>query len=273
MYPPPSKMPAAAVRHFSKFCFNIASLPSLNQSNSASASEEPVPSNVSSRRSSAAAACHCSRHSIESARWKRRFWHQHGTSVRLGVTPRTVVGPLVEQMRTRGVPVLHGANGNSALQNRWGQLVVVKRDAARQRLVQVFARSEAVRAERIADAPVEALDHAVGLRYSGFGQPMLDGERPARHVELVPAAGQASARSERGVGEFLAAVGQQPGDPTRAGSVQRVARSIATNRSRPFATPTLSRSCRRDRPHPPSQPTTSGVRPSRPAGPCKTLLS
>lgn len=74
--------------------------------------------------------------------------------------------------------------------------------------------------EHIADTAIEALDHSVGLRGSGFGQAVLDAECLAPLVELVIAAGLALARGEQAAGELLAVVGQQLGDLDRAGLVQ-----------------------------------------------------
>ena len=52
--------------------------------------------------------------------------------------------------------------------------MVVQPGVAQQGLLQILARMEAMRSEHIGDAPVETLDHSVGLGRSGPDQPMLD---------------------------------------------------------------------------------------------------
>ncbi len=61
-----------------------------------------------------------------------------------------------------------------------GNVVIIQPDVAMNRCLQRFAAVEAMGGEYLADAPVEALDHAVRLRAARFGQPMLDVERLAR---------------------------------------------------------------------------------------------
>jgi len=58
----------------------------------------------------------------------------------------------------------------SASQSRLGQLIVVQEDVAPQGLRQILPGEEVMRLQDIADAAIEAFDHAVGLRGPRFGQ-------------------------------------------------------------------------------------------------------
>lgn len=110
---------------------------------------------------------------------------------------------------------------------------------------------EVVGVEHVADAAIEALDHAIGFRRPGLGQAVLDAQGPAQPVELVMATGLTLARGEQAIGELLAVVGQQLTiliglawcsackklwalaallSLLIATNTQRVARSMATNR-------------------------------------------
>jgi len=58
--------------------------------------------------------------------------------------------------------------------------------------------------EQLADAAVEALDHAVGLRVSGFDQAVLDSVLGTDLVESVVAGGLALSGGAEAVGKPLA---------------------------------------------------------------------
>ena len=98
--------------------------------------------------------------------------------------------------------------------------MVVQGHIAQQRLLQVFAAAEPVSLEDVGNAAVETLDHAVGSRCPGLGQPMLYAQRLAQLIELMVAAGLALAAGKQPVCKFLAVVRQKLIDSDRAGLVQ-----------------------------------------------------
>ena len=69
--------------------------------------------------------------------------------------------------------------------------------------------------EQLADAGVEALDHAVGLRGARLNQAVLDFMFSTGLVKHVFAARFARTCGAETVGKFLAIVGQAPGDLER----------------------------------------------------------
>lgn len=85
--------------------------------------------------------------------------------------------------------------------------------------LQIVARVEAGGRQDVADAPIEALDHAVGLRVTRLGEPVLDAEQGALTIEGVLARGFLALGGEA-VGELAAVVGQQLDDLHRCGRVQ-----------------------------------------------------
>ena len=82
----------------------------------------------------------------------------------------------MKQRRFFIVPILHGLDRCFGVQGRLRQLLVVQMHVALQGLPHVLAGYETVRLEYIANAPIEALDHAVGLGCSGFRQPVLNAQ-------------------------------------------------------------------------------------------------
>ena len=89
-----------------------------------------------------------------------------------------------------------------------------------QRLRQVLQAVETVHLEHIGNAAIEALDHAIGARRSGFGQAELDIELLACLIKHVSTTGFRLAAGKQPIGELLAVVGQDLGDSDRAGLVQ-----------------------------------------------------
>ena len=67
--------------------------------------------------------------------------------------------------------------------------MVVRPHIAHQRCLQLCCRCKARLMEYLGDPAVEALDHTVGLRVTGWAQTMLDVQRFASHIELVNSAG------------------------------------------------------------------------------------
>ena len=66
-----------------------------------------------------------------------------------------------------------------------GDLMVVRPHIAHQRCLQLCCRCKARLMEYLGDPAVEALDHTVGLRVTGWAQTMLNAQRFASHIELV----------------------------------------------------------------------------------------
>ena len=89
-----------------------------------------------------------------------------------------------------------------------------------ERLLQTGPAIEVVRRQDLANAAVETLHHAVGLRRFRPGQPMLDAQLFAELVELVVTGGALGSRPEQPVRELLAVVGEQGPYSDRAGLVQ-----------------------------------------------------
>jgi len=97
---------------------------------------------------------------------------------------------------------------------------VVEPDVAQQRGLQVLGAIVSPSGQHLGDTAIETLNHAVGLRRPGLGQTVLDAQGLAELVELVLAARLTAPGAKQPVGELFAVVGQQPGDPDRAGFVQ-----------------------------------------------------
>ena len=118
------------------------------------------------------------------------------------------------------MPVLHGLHWCSAPQDGLRQLRVVECDISHESLLQVEGAVEAVGFQHIGDAPVEALDHAVGLGRFRRGQPVLDAKLGAEMVELMVLRGGACPGRKEPIGELFSVIGQCFGDPDRAGPMQ-----------------------------------------------------
>ena len=65
--------------------------------------------------------------------------------------------------------------------------MVVQSHVAQQRLLQILTAGEAVGFEHIGNAPIEALDHAIGLGRAWLGQAMLNVQRLAQLIKLMVA--------------------------------------------------------------------------------------
>lgn len=68
-------------------------------------------------------------------------------------------------------------------------MLVVDLDVAGDGLFQTQGGVEACGGQHLGDAPVEALDQAVGLRGSGFDQTMLDGMLGTELIEAMQSKG------------------------------------------------------------------------------------
>jgi len=118
------------------------------------------------------------------------------------------------------MPVDQGLHRADVAEVALWNVMIVERRVALQSVIEVFAGAKAYGVEHVADASVEAFDHAVGLWSGGFDQAMLDGVLGAEAIERVAAGGRALAGGAEAVGELLAVVGQQCGDFERGGGEQ-----------------------------------------------------
>ena len=116
-------------------------------------------------------------------------------------------------------PQVHGLSRRAVTQRALREVVVVELGVAFERGLQILARAEVRGRQDVADAPIEALDHAVGLRVTRLGEPVLDAEQGALTIEGVLARGFLALGGEA-VGELAAVVGQQLDDLHRCGRVQ-----------------------------------------------------
>jgi hypothetical protein len=82
-------------------------------------------------------------------------------------------------------------------------VVVVQRHISQQRLLQVLSALEAVASHHISNAAVEAVDHPVGARGSGLGQPVLDAQAGTPLTEPMLLCGLPGARCKEPVGKPL----------------------------------------------------------------------
>ena len=109
--------------------------------------------------------------------------------------------------------------------------MVVQGHIAQQGFLHVLTAVEPVGLQHIGDAATEPLHHAVGSRGPGPGQPVFDAQFLAQRVKRMVAAGLALPAGKQAVGELLAVVGQQPGDPDRTGLVQCLQEGLCTGSS------------------------------------------
>ena len=115
--------------------------------------------------------------------------------------------------------------------------MIVEQHVAVQRGFQFLAGMEVVGLKRFLDPPVEALDHAVGLRMRRRGEAVFNAEIGAELIELVLAGGLAFAQTEQAVGEFLPVIGQNRPDPDWAGPFQIAQKSAGIGGSLGFEDP------------------------------------
>ena len=87
--------------------------------------------------------------------------------------------------------------------------MVVQRHIAHQRLLQVLGAVESMRLQYIRNAPIEALDHPIGLRGSRLCQPVFDLQRLAQLIKLMLAAGLTLTTGKQAIRELLAVVNAQ----------------------------------------------------------------
>ncbi len=95
------------------------------------------------------------------------------------------------------------------------QVLVVQPHVPMQRLAQILGAVEAVRLQHLLEPAVEPLDHPVGARRAGLGQPVFDAQAVAQQVEFVVSRGFLGSAAEQPVGELLAVVGEHGLDHER----------------------------------------------------------
>jgi hypothetical protein len=100
--------------------------------------------------------------------------------------------------------------------------MIVQPHVALDRSLEVFPTDEVVTSEHLFDTAVKALHHPVGLGSSRAGQSVLDAQRLAQLVKLMPAAFAPRQAPKEPVGELLAVVGQNLPDLDRTGLVKRL---------------------------------------------------
>ena len=132
------------------------------------------------------------------------------------VESRLFINPLDEQVGPASAPLLECLNGREMIESPLGNAVVVGGRVMGQRDLEFFGAGEAGLGDDLADAAVEALDHAVGLGVAWRAQPVLDSKRLAALVEGMLAAGGSGPAGEP-VGELAAVVGQHGLDLHRRG--------------------------------------------------------
>ena len=125
------------------------------------------------------------------------------------------------------LPSFKRLDGSFVMQGLLRYSMVVQPDEAVERLLQIFGAVEVMRVEHLSDAPVKALDHAVGMRVLGFCKPVLDAQRLTQRVETMLARGVLGPLAEGAVGELAAVVGEQ-----RAQLHRRSLRQRAQERAR-----------------------------------------
>ncbi len=119
-----------------------------------------------------------------------------------------------KQIRVFVLPIFESLNGRSVLKCLLRDVLIVQVAVALEGCRQILARVKAMRGQDLADAPVEALDHAVGLRMAHRGKAVLDTELVAELVKAMGTAGLA-VFALQSVGEGLVIVGEQPMDAKR----------------------------------------------------------
>lgn len=86
------------------------------------------------------------------------------------------------------------------------QMVVVQPYKPVQCLAQVLGTIEVVRAQHLAEPPIETFDHTVGLWCLGLGQSMFNAQALAQLVKLVLSRRLTAATAKQPVGELFTVV-------------------------------------------------------------------
>jgi hypothetical protein len=83
------------------------------------------------------------------------------------------------------MPLFQCLNGRQVVQRTLWNPMVIGRQVVRQRCLQFARRGEAGVPDDFADAAVESLDHAIGLRVARPAQPVLNAQLGATQIEGV----------------------------------------------------------------------------------------
>lgn len=86
------------------------------------------------------------------------------------------------------------------------QVVVVQPNKPVQRLPQVLGAVEVVRTQHLTESSMEALNHTVGLRRLGLGQPVFDTQALAPLIEFVLSCRLAAAAAKQPICELFTVV-------------------------------------------------------------------
>ena len=117
------------------------------------------------------------------------------------------INALDEQTWVIDLPAFECLDGALMVQGTLGDVMVVGGQILGEHGIEVGSAGEAGLLDQVADAAVEALDHAVGLGVPGWAKAVLDAHRRAGHIEHMAARGRAGLAGEA-VGELAAVVGQ-----------------------------------------------------------------
>jgi len=115
---------------------------------------------------------------------------------------------LLEYLRLVRLPIRLGLDGRAMADRFLGQVLVVQPDIPLERGFQVVTATDVVRAQNVSNAPVEALDHPVGLGPARRDEALLDAECGAALIEVAPFGRLVLSVGSKAVGEFLGVVGQ-----------------------------------------------------------------
>ena len=85
------------------------------------------------------------------------------------VKSRQVMDPFFEEVRLFLVPVFHGLKGSDVAQRLLRDVLIIDLDVAFNGSGRMLGGAEAGSGQDVGDAPVEAFDHAIGLRAAGLG--------------------------------------------------------------------------------------------------------
>ncbi len=91
----------------------------------------------------------------------------------LTIKPREIINLWNEQFRLLELPVCEGRHGAHMAECPLRDVVIIDVDITLERLRQVLARAAAAGRQDLADAPVAALHHAVGLRMARRDEAVL----------------------------------------------------------------------------------------------------
>jgi hypothetical protein len=84
------------------------------------------------------------------------------------VKSREIINMLFEQGGTFLLPILQGLDGRDVAQCTLRDGVIIESSVTKDRVFETLGRIEAMGRQDLADAAIEALDHAVGLGVSGL---------------------------------------------------------------------------------------------------------